>query len=196
MAAGDSAVSVCNIGLIGLGEEPITAFTDQSKAARFCKARYDQLRRAMLRSCPWGCATRQAGLAASATAPMFTYAAFYPVPTDFIRLNDLPENRDAIWELMNIATVGQAIATDEGAPLDILYNFDLTDPTQFDPLLSEAIGYAVGAALAIPLGRDKALKQIMEGEREGRLSSARLVSAQENSRREWDTDTWLRQRRG
>lgn len=195
MAAGDSPVSICNIGLIALGEDPITSFTANGKRGTLCGVRYDQLRRAMLRACPWNCATRQVQLAASTTAPLFTYSALYAVPADFLRLNDLPDNRDALWELMNIAGVGPCIATDEGAPLNVLYNFDLQDATQFDPLLSEAIGYAVGATLAIPLARDKALKQMCEQEREGKLASARLTSAQENSRREWDTDTWLRQRR-
>ena len=75
------------------------------------------------------------------------------------------------------------------------YLFDLQDPTQMDPLLVEAIGYGLAAVLAIPLGRDKAMKQLMEQEREGRLAIARLVGSQENSPKEWDTDLWLRARR-
>lgn len=195
MAAGDSAVSTCNIGLLALGEDPITSFSDNNKRAILCSARYDQTRRSILRASPWNCAMKQASLPASATAPLFTYSNFYPLPVDFLRLNSLPENDQAVYEVMNLLGTGAGIATDEGAPLDVLYNFDLIDPTQFDPLLVETIGYAVGAVLAIPLGRDKALKQLMESERDGRLSIARLAGSQENSPKEWDVDTLLRSRR-
>lgn len=189
MAAGDSIVSICNIGLIELGEDPIAALTDRRKAAILANARYDQVRRSILRSAPWNCAKKQAQLAASTTPPAFTYANAYPTPADFIRMFDLPENDQAVWEV-----IGNTICTDEGSPLDTLYIFDLVDPTRFDPLLAESIGYAMGAALAVPLKQSKQARNDLLSIVEGKLAAARLAASQENSPKEWDVDVWLRQR--
>ncbi len=189
MAAGDSATSICNIGLIALGEPPLASLADNRKAAIICGARYDQIRREVLRSYVWNCAKKQAQLAAAANAPPFTYANAYPLPPDFIRMVDLPENDEAAWEV-----VGPNLLTDEGSPLDVLYGFDLIDPTKFDPLLSTIIGLAMAVDLCEPLTgslakRDRVLAMI-----EGKLNAGRLASSQENSSREFDEDVWLRKR--
>lgn len=190
MAAGDSIVGICNIGLIALGEDPIISLSDNRKAAILCSARYDQVRRATLASHPWGCTKKQIQLASSTTAPLFTYANAYPLPADFLRMIDMPENDEAVWEV-----VGNVLMTDEGAPLDIIYGCDLQDPTRFEPLLVEALGFALAAVLARPLKQSSDLKQEMEGELDRRMSIARLVSSQADSPREWDEDIWLRRRR-
>lgn len=189
MAAGDSATSICNIGLIELGEPPLVSLQDNRKAALICNARYDQIRREILQAYIWNEAKKQAVLAASPVAPLFTYGNAYPLPGDFIRMVDLPDNDQAVWEVMS----GQLL-TDEGAPLHVLYGWDLQDPTKFSPLLSTVIGLAIGVDLCKPLTgslaeRDRLLNMI-----QGKLETARLANAQQNSSREWDVDVWLRHR--
>jgi hypothetical protein len=66
MAAGDSIVGICNLGLVnGLGQDPIASLTDNRKAAIHCNLAYDPTRRAMLRAHPWDFATARARLSAS-----------------------------------------------------------------------------------------------------------------------------------
>lgn len=196
MAVGDSAVSICNIGLIAIGEDPITSVfpPENFKASILCNARYHQVRRSILRSAPWNCAKRQVQLAAAAAAPAFTYGYAYPVPADFLRLIELPDNETAVWEMMNLPGIGNCIVTDEAAPLNAVIIWDLQDETQFDPLLAEAIGYGIGQVLAKPIVNSDKLKQEMAAEVESRLATARLTGSQENSPREWDEDVLLRSR--
>jgi hypothetical protein len=195
MAAGDSPVTLCNIGMVALGADPIaTLGEDGTKASILCAQRYDQTRRATLRASTWNCAKRPVALAASATAPPWGYRAAYALPADFLRLVSLPDYGHATWDVMSLAGVGNCLLTDLGSPVKALYLFDLEDCTQMDALLVEAIGYAVGAVLAIPLGFDKALKSICEQERQARLDAARLINSQENSSKEWREDIWLRSR--
>jgi hypothetical protein len=53
MAAGDSIVGICNLALVqGLGQDPISALSENRKAAILCNLNYDQVRRALLRSHP------------------------------------------------------------------------------------------------------------------------------------------------
>ena len=189
MAAGDSATSICNSGLIALGEPPIVSLNDNRKAVIICGARYDQIRREILESYVWNCAKKQAVLAASATPPLFTYANAYPLPPDFIRMVNLPQNDQAVWEV-----IGPNLCTDEGSPLDTLYGFDLIDPTKFSPLLSTVIGLGMAVDLCEPLTGSLAKRDRILAMIQGKLDTARLANSQQNSSREWDVDVWLRHR--
>jgi hypothetical protein len=87
MAAGDSIVGICNLGLVnGLGQDPISALSDNRKAAIHCNISYDPVRRAVLRAHPWDFATTRRQISASATPPPFGYANAYQLPADFIRI--------------------------------------------------------------------------------------------------------------
>lgn len=190
MAAGDSATSICNIGLIAIGEEPIASLGDNRKAAILCATRYDQIRRKVLRMHPWNFARKQAQLAAGTAGPLFTYANAYPLPPDFIRMDDLPDNDQAAWDV-----IGNQLMTDEGAPLNVLYVSDVQDPTRFDPLFVEALGYSIAAELAQPMRQSQSLEQEMLTKVKDNLAIAQLIGSQENSSAEWDVDVWLRHRR-
>lgn len=201
MAAGDSPLSICNLGLLAIGEDPMVSFDppDNTKRAILANTLYDPVRRQILRSHPWGCAKRQAQLAASTTAPPFTYAFAYPVPADWLRMFDAPDNDPAgKWghprEMMNLAGIGNCIVTNAGPPFNILYVFDLVDCTQMDADLVMAIGAGLADRLAIPLAVDLQLKSAAQSEREGILATARTISAQERSSPEMDIDVLLRSR--
>lgn len=193
MAAGDSPTSVSNLALSMLGEDPIANVDppDNSRAGRLCRQFYDTSRRAILQASPWREAKRQAPLAAAATSPGFTYGAAYPVPRDFIRFYELPEDGQAAWELMNLDGIGLCIVTDAGPPLDCTYVFDLTDCTQMSPLLIKGIAADMGANMALPLTRDMAMKTACEAARETYLSTAKTTSAQQASPRQLDADVLL-----
>lgn len=191
MAAGDSVVSICNIALIALGEQPIVSVfpPDNTKRAILCSQRYDDTRRFVLRNGIWNCAKAQATLAASATVPLFTYANAYPLPADFSRMLDLPENDQAIYEIM-----GGNLLTDEGSPLDLVYGRDLQDPSLFDAGLVHTIAYALAAELGMPITNSATkVKQALQA-MEGKQDASRLTASQENSPKEWDVDVLLRSR--
>lgn len=191
MAAGDSIISICNLGLVqGLGQAPISALTDNRKAAILCNISYDQVRREMLRAHPWSFARKRAQLATAVTAPLFGHRSAFTLPADYIRLVDVPEDFGRPrWQIE-----GQQLLCNSSAPLDLIYIFDCQDPTVFDPLFVAALGYAIAAALAVPLTQDKGLKSAMEQETEAKLDAARLVTSQDNSAEDLDVDILLRSR--
>lgn len=198
MSIGDSPVSICNVALAMLSEDPIASLTppDPNKRGRLCAQFYDTSRRAMLEAAPWRCAKAQFQAAASATAPLFTYGAAYPVPTDYIRMFELPQGGDTRWELMNLAGIGLCIVTNggQGSTLDETYIYDLQDCTLMSALLVKAIAADMAVNMAWPLARDMSLKEECGKDREAYLSLARTVSAQQASPRAFDADTLLRSR--
>lgn len=196
MAAGDSPTSIANLGLAMIGEDPIASLSppDNNKRGRYAAQFYDSSRRAMLAAHPWREAKRQLQAAASSTLPPFTYGNAYPVPADFIRMFELPEDGSQRWEMMNLTGIGLCLVTDAGAPLDETYVFDLQDATQMSPLLVKAIAADMAVWMAWPVARDMSLKQECEKERESYLSLARTVSAQQASPRPFDGDVLIRSR--
>ena len=195
MSAGDSATSICNIALIALGEDPIKALSENNKRAILCSARYDDIRRAILRSHPWNFALKQRNLSADPVAPLFTWQYRYAVPADFLRFYNEPEQDMAIWNIMADDTGALFIYCNDAAPLQVVYIYDCQDPTRFDSLFVQAFAYQIASELAISLSQNSQRAQQGLAMMEGKLSIARLAGAQENSPREWDDDVLLRSRR-
>lgn len=196
MALGDSIVSICNIAMIALGEDLVTSVfpPDNNKRAILASQRYDDTRRAVLRSHPWNCAMRQAQLAASPTAPLFGASNAYPLPADFLRVAWLCDSDGSVQDTP-YDVMGNALLTDADAPVNLVYIRDLQDPSQFDPLLVHGLGYGLAGELAEPLTQSTAKRDEMLKILEGKLATARLVGSQENSTKEWDVDRLLRSRR-
>lgn len=191
MAAGSSPTSICNIGLIALGEDPITALTDNNKRAILCRARYDDIRRFVLRTHPWSCARKQAELAEDPTLPLFKWGHRYALPADFIRFyaQDDEVYDNSTWELMN-----GFIYSNDSSPLQVTYVYDLQDATKFDADLEHVIAYQLASELGLPLTQNsQRVKQALDM-MEGKYAVSRFINAQERSPKEWDVDIWLRSR--
>lgn len=197
MALGDSIVSICNIAMIAVGEDLVVSVfpPDNNKRAILAAQRYDDVRRAVLRSYPWHCAKKYAQPAAGSTAPLFGYSNAYPVPADFIR--ELPLVDSAGNQISDkFEIVGNAVYTNATSPINLPYIYDLQDPTRFDPLLVQAVGYALGAELAMPIGQSETKRNNLLKIMEGKIATARSASSQESSAMEtWDVDVMLRSRR-
>lgn len=192
MSAGDSIVSICNIGLISsLGADPIASLDDNRKASILCKARYDQVRRAVLRAHPWSFAKAEALLPAAAAQPITGSQTAFTLPADFIRVADLPDRQNGT---LKYQIFGRTIRMEGTAPLPFVYIYDCQDPSLFDPLFVEVLGYAVAAEIAEPLTQSVAKKNSALSNLEGKLSIARTVTAQDGSEDEWDVDVLLRSR--
>jgi hypothetical protein len=195
MAAGDSATSICNIALIALGEDPIKDLAENNKRAILCTARYNDLRRSMLFSHPWGFAKKQAQLAADVTAPLFTWQWRYRTPEDFIRFYNEPEQDLSIWEIMADDTGATFIYANDEPPFQCVYVYDCQDPTKFDPGFVQALAFQIASELALSLTQNSQRAQQGLQMMEGKLAMARFAGAQQMAPKEWDVDILLRSRR-
>lgn len=180
-----SVVEIGNIALVNLGEDVIASLSDEVKAARLLNRRYGPIRDAVLRAHPWNCAMVRAGLASSDPAPIWGPAACYPLPADCLRVLRV-EDRSAAWKVE-----GRKIVSNAGAPLNILYTRQITDPNEFDPLLVEAIAARLAADLAHPITQSTSLIQVMWDLYRQKLIEARGVDGQEGTGDALIADTWL-----
>lgn len=145
-----SEVSIASSALRRIGDDPITSLSDDSERARLMNALYETTRDAVLRAHRWNCATARASLPALATAPAWEYERQFALPNNPYCLRVLTTEAYDV-DKTPFVIEGRNILTDAAAPLKIKFIARVTDPTQYDALLVEALiaRLAAEAAYAI-----------------------------------------------
>jgi hypothetical protein len=140
--AAESNVSVANMALDHLKEEPITSLdldTNSSMVESLC-ARYENIsRRAALRKHSWNFATKYTTLLKMTDAPPHTWLSQYMLPTDYIRLIRLGNDSRRVNPPYEIAgnrlyTDAATYANQSGESLPFVYIMDFDDVPKMDPL--------------------------------------------------------------
>ena len=194
----NSTVELCNRALDLIGTNSITSLNDNSKAARLCNRNYGPVRDAVLRSYPWNCAMARARLPALVTSPAFGYARAFQLPQ-----GPDPAYCLRVWEIngepaedIDYQIEGRTIVTDEAAPLDIRYVARIEDPTQFDPLLDDAIAARLAVDIAFSLVSNATLVTELRNAYVAKMNEARMIDAREGKIRvETYADQWIGARR-
>jgi len=168
-----SWVSVANGALSRLGARLIASLDESTPEALRCNSRYEACRDIVLRSHPWGCALKRTTLAAQTTPPDFGWQSSFTLPADCIRIwKVLPEG-------VRYEKEGTAILADANA-LQIRYIRQITDPTQLDALLADAISAYLAYDLCPLFKQDAAERDSLLKQYEFQLRKARSVDSQEN----------------
>jgi hypothetical protein len=184
-----SEVQICNVALSKLGESPIIALTEDSKAGRACNLIYTDTRDNLLRAHPWNFAVRRASLARLTTIPAYGFAYEYQLPTGCLKVLSMdPEGDDIKFKVE-----GRKVLTDE-APANLLYIIRVTDSTQFDTLFTEVLSAKLSAELAVTLTDSINLADFLHQKYENALSEARGMDAQEGTPDNIIADTWIASR--
>jgi len=178
-----SEISICNDALIILGEDPITALTEDSKAGRLCNQFYASTRDALIRRHLWNFAMERVELAALSTAPLFGFTSQYQLPSDFLRLVRLED------DLMPYKIEGQTIQVSDSS-LKIVYLKQITDPNLFDELFREALSANLAWKMARPLTDSTSTVEEAKQNFKDAMSEARTMDAMENFPDNIEADTW------
>jgi hypothetical protein len=184
-----SNVQIANLALNVIGEEPITSFSDNDKAARTVSLWYEPVRRAVLRSHPWNFAVARRTLAQLTEVPPFGYAHKYALPSDFLRLLSVNDAaRPYEIEKREFLT--------DASEVQLRYVYDVTDPNQYDTLFLMTFAAALAVKIAMPITNDKEQAKLADAALEMALAEARSVDAMEIGPRQIEADEWLNARFG
>lgn len=171
-----SVVDICNSALNQIGAANITALTEDSKAARVLNQRYEFVRDMVFRAHPWNSLITRKKLAADSDAPAFEFAYAFTLPTDPYCLRVLHlDFHDIIYRVE-----GRKILTDE-AVVNLVYVGRVTDPQQYDTLLTETIATALAADVSYNIVGSSTLTQTLNQLYTTKLSEARFVDATEGT---------------
>lgn len=180
-----SETAICNLALALVGSESVINLADKNKRARLCRQLFPLLRDEMLRGHPWNFAVTEASLAEVAASPLITeYEKAFALPSDFLRLLELEDHRDAY------SLQGGEIYTNIPS-VKIRYIQKVPDPERFDSNFTTALGYRLAMDLALPLADDNNLRNLMTASYRSAISMARSMDAQENQIIPIEADEWL-----
>ena len=176
-----SVVDMCNSALNLLGASTISALTDDSKNARLCNQRYENVRNRVFRSHAWNCLHKRVQLAQNSTAPVIEYSNAYALPSDCLRVLKVHNGTtDSIASAIDYKLEGRNIVTDEGTIYLIYVALD-ADPNNYDSYLQESISHQLAADLCYAITNNATLANNYMARADERLREARFIDATENS---------------
>lgn len=177
-----SEAEICSAALNLLGDDSIASLTETSDRAKLCNRLYGIERDALLRSHPWNSAISRQALGELASAPIHGWAKAFQLPSDphclrALSINEDPGNRDP-GDAFSVE--GRELLTDAGT-VNLRYIRRITDPTEFDGLLYEALIARLVWRLAYPVTRSRAVASDAFGQYGEILREARAFDGAEGT---------------
>jgi hypothetical protein len=189
-----SKVDIANSALVKIGAEVILSFDDDSKEAQVVKARYDSVRRIVLRMHPWNCATKRTTTSALSTTPDFGWTYQHQLPVDCLRI--LAVNEEVEYkEDEDYRIEGRKILADSDE-IELKYIYDLEDTNEMDALFAEALAAYLAADIAYSLTQDMQVRENMMVMFRDIVRVAKTADAQEDGRLRMDALEWTESRYG
>ena len=167
-----SVVQICNGALNQLGASTILTLTEDSKNARLCNARYENVRDAVFRHHPWNCLQKRIQLPADTETPAWGFTKQFTLPADCLRLLRIFDyESDHLVE-------GRKILSNSST-MKILYISRVTDPNEYDELLREVLSAALAADIAYAVTSSNPVATQMYTLYQEKLKDARFVDSTE-----------------
>lgn len=181
-----SFVELANSALTKIGEQAILSFDDDSNAARVMKLRFEPVKKIVLRMHPWNCAIKRANLAPVVGAPVFEYSYAFNIPSDCLRI--LHVHLDELYRIEQRQILANTNV------LYIKYIMNVTEATQIDELLGEAIAAYLAWDTAFKITNKDDYRDRLWRDYELLLRKAKSVDAQEERDYEVQADEFLNSR--
>lgn len=192
-----SPVSVCNVALAHLGEQPISGFDDGTNTSKMCGAVFHMVVSTVSQAHPWNCATARWSLPRLALPPAFGFAYQYALPVDLLYIQKT--NIEGEWR-----REGSVLLTDHARP-EIVYTRNMAvyqdslypvmggDPswTNGDALFAAAVAYRLAFTLSKKITGSEAITQAMFKLYEDTLSEAKAVDAMQGTPEVIDGSSWV-----
>ena len=187
-------VEIANRALQKLGAKRIVSITEDSINARAINTAFEPVKLGELRKHTWSFAIKRAQLAADATAPLYNKTSSFQLPSDFVRL--MPKDADQTYNDLDWQIEGKKIITNDSAPLEIRYIYDVTDPNEMDALFRESFAMKLAYELCEEITqsntkKDEAMKAYKEA-----IAEAKRANAMERNSQRPPEDTWVTVRGG
>jgi hypothetical protein len=186
-----SDVGIVNAALRKLGQSPITAFSENSKAGRLASERFAEKRDELLSRHPWNFAEKRSALAVSATAPAWGFSNAYPLPADYIRMRVVngEDEGSGKWKVED-----GSVVTDLAAPLEVLYTYQVEDANRMSAGFREALASLLAADWAEDITGDSDVVVSQERKARVAVAQARSNDGQEGIPDQIEADEWTNAR--
>lgn len=175
-------VSIANqaLTILGVAKKLSDLADPNSSNARTLNGVFDSVRRTLLRQYQYHFSKVRVSLPALSTTTVWGNLQRYQLPSDCLFLLR-PKDKRVDWVIE-----GRTIVTGDGAPLNVMYIADITDPAQFDPCFIDVFAAKLAVVTCQEITESAGKQQIADA----RLKEAYAEARQQNSY-ESDGDTSL-----
>lgn len=191
-----SDTAICNMALLDLGHQKITAIGEATTAGEMCEIYYGPTRDALLRTHPWNFAIKRETLAAQSTAPNHEYDYAYPLPADFIRMIrtnlEAEGYDDGDWRIEYVGSTKCLVSNETTVKIE--YVARVEDVAQYDPLFVQILAKMLAVAMCMKLADNASLKSALADELRELAPGARLADATDSTPREIVGYDWVTSR--
>jgi hypothetical protein len=182
-----SEVDICNLALSHIGASAtISSLTEASEEAFHCNLLFADTRDTLLRSFPWGFATRHIALSDVGTPPgNWNYRYSYPndclFAREILQTNTVAGSNDPIpFEVaLGDAYDSRVILTDQETAT-LIYTYQATNTLVFEPMFINALAWKLASEIAMPITRDEKRMEQAYQMYLGVLSEAKTFNANES----------------
>ena len=188
----DTAIDICNRGLIFIGAEPITSFDDGTTEARVAANIYEDVVQTSLTNARWRFATNQEALNRLTDAPTARFDLAYQQPNDTLIIHAMTVNDNPI----EYQIYGDMIYADTTTTDTVVADYTFRQQEQFFPsYFVMAVAYGLAQVFATSIARDGSLTQTMATLADAAMRKARSVDSQQQTSRKLITGRFVQNRR-
>ena len=188
----DTAIDICNRGLIFIGAEPITSFDDGTTEASVAANIYEDVVQSSLCNARWRFATNQQTLNRLTDAPTARYDLAYQQPNDTLIIHAVTVNDNPI----EYQIYGDMIYADTSTTDTVVADYTFRQTEEFFPsYFILAVAYGLAQVFATSIARDGSLTQTMATLADRAMLKARSVDSQQQTTRKLLTGRFVQNRR-
>lgn len=185
-----SKVDIVNMGLAKLGHERISAFADNSKAARLATDLYDLKRDEVLRTHDWDFARQRAVLSKLVDEASFgDLRNRFQTPADSLRILRFEDRR-------SVFRVEAGIIFTNESEAKIWYTRRETDTSLYDANFMDALSTRLAVDFCMPLLQDSRIRQALFEEYKYMLGLAKSYDSIQGTPDDIIVDGWATSRLG
>lgn len=184
-----SEVSVCNVALVELGQDPISSLTQDTTNAKRCNAIFAICRNEVLEGHAWSFATKTVELASidGDEDVLEEWAHLYQMPADLLKML-----RGEDWKQEFEIRDSYLMANDE--PLKIKYIYECTNTGLWTHSFAQCLSKRIKASIAYAITRSSTMADRAAAEYINSLKEARYNDAHKRSPENPVLDSFIDQR--
>ena len=188
-----SQVDIANQALSKLGALPIVDFNDDTTEANQISTNYESIKKSVLRSFPWRCATRSDTLALLNVEEANTFWTHtFAWPEDCLRILDIIENAPPYVSRVVYESREKTVLT-KRADIVAEYIADIHEP-DFDAHVEQVLVWHLAKDLCYAITGSNTREQNLNAIYDRMLVEAKTTDRQEASHKTFVIDTLVRER--
>jgi len=188
-----SQVDIANQALTKLGALPIVNFNDDTTEANVISTNYDSIKKSVLRSFPWRCATKTTTLALLNVEDAESFWSHtFAWPEDALRIENIIVNSPVYFKPVPWEARGRTVVTRQ-ADIVAIYISDIEEP-ELDAHVEQVLVSHLAKDLCYAITGSNTREQNLNAIYDRMLMEAKTTDRQEASHKTFFIDTLVRER--